>query len=72
MATHSSVIAWEIPRMGSLLGYSPCGRKDLVTKQQQQLYLCQLDLWRVLLPRGVRICLYHHSKPCNSFAAKKE
>ena len=38
MATHSSILAWEIP-WRSLVGYSPRGHKrdghDWVTKQQQ-------------------------------------
>ena len=29
VATHSSVLAWEIPWMGILGGYSPWGRKEL-------------------------------------------
>ena len=37
MATHSSILAWEIPGQRSLAGYSPWGckrvRHDLVTKQ---------------------------------------
>ena len=40
MATYSSILAWEIPWMRSLVGYSPWDRKsghDLVTKQQQQV-----------------------------------
>ena len=28
-ATHSSILAWRIPRTGSLVGYSPWGRKGL-------------------------------------------
>ena len=28
MATHSSVLAWRIPWMGSLVGYSPLGLKE--------------------------------------------
>ena len=35
MATHSSILAWRIPRTRSLAGYSPRGhrvRHDLVTK----------------------------------------
>ena len=40
IATHSSILAWEIPWKESLAGYSPWGHKrvrhDLVTKQQQQ------------------------------------
>ena len=29
MATHSSILAWKIPRMEELVGYSPWGRKEL-------------------------------------------
>ena len=39
MATHSSIIAWEIPWTRSLAGYSPRGHRvgpDLVTEQLQQ------------------------------------
>ena len=28
MATHSSILAWKIPRRKSLVGYSPWGRKE--------------------------------------------
>ena len=39
MATHSSILAWEIPGQRSLGGYSPWGRKrvghDLAAKQKQ-------------------------------------
>ena len=39
MATHSSVLAWEIHAHRNLADYSPWGQKrfghDLVTKQQQ-------------------------------------
>ena len=39
MATHSSILAWEIPRTEGLAGYSPWGHKrvghNLATKQQQ-------------------------------------
>ena len=38
MATHSSILAWEIPWTEDLAGYSPWGhgrvRQELVTKQQ--------------------------------------
>ena len=41
MATHSSILAWEIPWKRSLAGYSPRITKrtghDLETKQQQLL-----------------------------------
>ena len=40
MATHSSILAWEVAWTGELGGYSPGGRKrveqDLLTKQQQR------------------------------------
>ena len=43
MATHSSIVAWEIPWTERLAGYSPWGhrrvRYDLATKQHQQVYL---------------------------------
>ena len=29
MVTHSSILAWRIPRTKSLVGYSPWGRKEL-------------------------------------------
>ena len=39
-ATYSSILAWRIPWMESLVGYSPWDdkrvRHDLATKQQQQ------------------------------------
>ena len=31
MATHSSILAWEIPGQRSLVGYSPWGHKELDT-----------------------------------------
>ena len=34
MATHSSILAWKIPWTGSLVGYSPWGRKELDTAEQ--------------------------------------
>ena len=40
MATHSSILAWEIPWTEEPGGYSPWGQErvehNLVTKQQQQ------------------------------------
>ena len=29
MATHCSIVAWELHRQESLAGYSPCDRKKL-------------------------------------------
>ena len=46
MATHASILAWEISWTKEPSGYSPWGckrvRNDLVTKQQQiwKLYTC--------------------------------
>ena len=41
MATHSSILDWEIPWTEKLMGYSPWGRKrvrhNLATKQQQRV-----------------------------------
>ena len=31
MATRSSILAWEIPRTRSLVGYSPWGHKETAT-----------------------------------------
>ena len=40
MTTHSSILAWEIPWMGSLVAYSPRGQQrvrcQLATQQQSQ------------------------------------
>ena len=39
MATHSSILVWEIPRREEDLGYSPWSqrsRHDLMTKKQQK------------------------------------
>ena len=33
MATHSSILAWEIPRTEELAGYSPWGRKESETTE---------------------------------------
>ena len=34
MATHSSILAWEIPEQRNLAGYSPWGCKELDTIEQ--------------------------------------
>ena len=38
MATHSSILAWEIPEQRSLAGYSPWGCKELDTIEQLNMY----------------------------------
>ena len=37
LATHSSLLAWEIPWTGSLAGYSQQGRQGLDTTEQMTL-----------------------------------
>ena len=34
MATHSSILAWKIPWIRNLVGYSPWGRKESDTTEQ--------------------------------------
>ena len=34
MATHSSILAWKIPWMKEIVGYSPRGRKESDTTEQ--------------------------------------
>ena len=34
MATYSSILAWEIPRIEEPVGYSPWGYKELDTTEQ--------------------------------------
>ena len=36
MAPHSSTLAWEIPWMEELVGYSPWGRKESDTTEQKK------------------------------------
>ena len=39
MEIHSSILAWKIPWMEDLVGYSPWGRKELDTTKQALIYL---------------------------------
>jgi len=39
MATHSSILAWKIPWMRNLVGYSPWSHKELDMTEQQTLSL---------------------------------
>ena len=39
MATHSSILAWEIPWTGSLVGYSPWGHKESGLTERLRLAL---------------------------------
>ena len=49
MATHSSILAWEIPWLKSLVSYSPWDgkrvRHDLATKQQYQDSYCIMQVY---------------------------
>ena len=48
MATHSSVLAWEIPCTGSLGGYSPWGSRESDTTE----HACTFGVGgRPILPR---------------------
>ena len=45
--THSSILAWRIPRTGSLAGYSPWGRTELDTTERLNIRtrsLCMFSL----------------------------
>ena len=37
LATHSNILTWRIPWMRSLVGYSPCGHKELDTTERLTL-----------------------------------
>ena len=38
MATHSSILAWEMPRTEELAGYSPWGHKESDTTEQPRVF----------------------------------
>ena len=42
MATHSSILAWRIPLTGSLVGYSPRGRKESDTTERLHFHFLSL------------------------------
>ena len=76
MATHSSILAWEIPRTEEPGGYSPWGCKrvghDLVTKQRMgtqvvhieeykdTVYICSVCGWREYLTTCVSVFAHVH------------
>ena len=41
MATHSSTLAWKIPWMESLVGYSPCGLKESDKTERLHFHLME-------------------------------
>ena len=65
MATHSSVLAWRIPGMGSLVGCRLWGRTELDTteamqqqqQQQQELYKIERQTALAKYSLYVRHCL---------------
>ena len=60
MATHSSILAWEIPGQQSLADYSSWGGKESDTTERRTLSLsCQFKnpIWTSLVVQGIRICL---------------
>ena len=71
MTTHSSILAWEIPGQRSLVGYRPCGRKELGTtwqlNRQTNKSLC--SMWdRASVPLNImRNVSRHTSFYCASF-----
>ena len=46
MATHSTTLAWKIPWMGSLVGYSPWGCKELDTTEWLHFLSFYCSFWR--------------------------
>ena len=48
MATHYSILAWEIPEQRSLAGYSPWCCKELDTTEQLNMYACKLCIYSYL------------------------
>ena len=47
MATHPSLLAWEIPRKRSLAGYSPLGHKAHETALRRACRQTRTCLWMV-------------------------
>ena len=59
MATHSSILAWEIPGQRSLVGYSLWGRKELDMTERLTLSHT-LSIGRVMEKRLSHILLLEH------------
>ena len=43
MATHSSILAWRIPRTESLVGYSPWGCKESDTTERLHFLILSIS-----------------------------
>ena len=46
MATHSNILAWKIPWMENLVGYSPWGCKESDTTERLHFLSCYSSFWR--------------------------
>ena len=47
-ATHSSTLAWKIPQKRNLVGYGPCGRKELDMTERLHLYVCKYYILSII------------------------
>ena len=48
METHTSILAWKLPWTESLMGYSPCGHKELdTTKHSTELGYHLSQQWQL-------------------------
>ena len=43
METHTNILAWKFPWTESLMGYSPCGHKELDTTKHSTELGCHLS-----------------------------
>ena len=60
MATHSSILAWEIPRTESLAGYSPWSHKELDMIEQLSPYTHKfifVDIY-IYTHKCIYMCVY--------------
>ena len=48
MATHSSILAWEIPGQRSLVGYSPRGSKESDTTELLHFHFGLFNIFTVV------------------------
>ena len=59
MATHSSILAWEIPRTEGLVGYSPWGHKGSDMTEQLSLFTIMIAVLQIKKMRHGMDCLSH-------------
>ena len=58
MATHSSILAWEIPWTEGLVGYSPRGRTESDTTEQLNVHTHQVVSTFISVQINLVICLH--------------